>query len=163
MNGPARAAGRPNRTGHSDPPGRTAPMESCNAATVLVAEDDPEMRNLLDTVLRRGGYRVETVTNGVELLERLDTSLSEEGDPVDLVISDVRMPGLTGLEVLEAVRGRTPRIPVILITAFGDQTLHEAAWLLGAAAVLDKPFDLRDMMSRVRALAPARRTRAVAL
>lgn len=111
---------------------------------ILLAEDDDALRELLDFALTRAGYLVTCCTNGLDLMERL-----EEGDPFDLVISDLRMPALTGLEVLESQLANRQRPPVICMTAFGDLQTHEQAKRFGAAITIDKPFDLDEMIELV--------------
>lgn len=113
---------------------------------ILLAEDDAALRELLDFALTRAGYLVSCCTNGLDLLERLD-----EGDPFDLIISDLRMPALTGLEVLECQLENQQRPPFICMTAFGDQKTHAQAQHLGAAITIDKPFDLDEMIALVHA------------
>lgn len=122
-------------------------MEALNLDThphILLAEDDVELRELLLFVLARAGYRVTVCGNGLQLLETL-----ESAEDVDLVISDVRMPALTGLEVLESQIGNNRRPPFICMTAFGDAETHQSALQLGAAATIDKPFDLDRMIALV--------------
>ena len=113
---------------------------------ILLGEDDKDLRELLDFALTRAGYLVTCCTNGLDLLERL-----EEGDPFDLIISDLRMPALTGLEVLECQLDNSQRPPFICMTAFGDQQTHRLAKRLGAAETIDKPFDLDEMIELVHA------------
>lgn len=112
---------------------------------ILLAEDDGELRELLQLVLVQAGYRVTECTNGLQLLEYL-----EQPQLYDLVISDLRMPALTGLEVLETQQGQTPGPPFICMTAFGDARTHSTARTLGAVATIDKPFDLDEMIELVR-------------
>jgi CheY-like chemotaxis protein len=116
-------------------------------ARVLLAEDDEEMRSMLAEALRREGYAVVEARNGDELLARVRSSVlsTDDGAPVDLVVSDIRMPGCSGLEVLEKLRDEDWAVPVILITAFGDEETHRKARSLGATLVLDKPFDVGDL------------------
>lgn len=117
---------------------------------VLVAEDDREMRKLILRTLRKDGFSAEGVGSGSELLHRIGTSLlSSTGAPPDLIISDIRMPGFSGLEVLSGLREADWSMPVILITAFGDEETHAEARRLGAAAVFDKPFDIDDLRTAV--------------
>jgi DNA-binding NtrC family response regulator len=111
---------------------------------VMVAEDDEEMRKLLAWSLRKDGYEIIEAEDGLQLLARL-MSAHRDGVPIDLVISDVRMPGFTGLEVLERLQITGRREPVILITAFGDLRVHREADRLGAWAVIDKPFDFDQL------------------
>ena len=68
----------------------------------------------------------------------------------DLIISDIRMPGITGIEVLEGLHAHENCPPMILITAFGDKETHAQAHRLGAAAIFDKPFDIEDLLANVR-------------
>ncbi len=111
---------------------------------ILLAEDDNALLELLDFALTRAGYLVSCCTNGLDLLERL-----EEGDSFDLIISDLRMPALTGLEVLELQHDNPQRPPFICMTAFGDRQTHETARRFGATATIDKPFDLDEMLTLV--------------
>jgi len=116
---------------------------------ILLAEDDAEMRALVSGDLRRAGYGVVECADGAALLRRLNGVLGTEGLGVDLVVADVRMPGLTGLEVLERLRGADPFTPYIVVTAFGSRETRLAAARLGAIAVLDKPFEIRDLLRLV--------------
>lgn len=124
---------------------------------VLLAEDDEELRWLIASALRKDGFDVIEVENGLALLDQVGFALldSLELDSIDLIISDIRMPGWSGLEVLAGLASAGCRTPVVLMTAFGDAETHAAAKRLGAAAVLDKPFDIEDFRSVVlRTLEP---------
>jgi len=109
---------------------------------VLVAEDDTRMRQLLAAMLRRAGFEVTEAKNGAELLDCIGNLGATPTRSIDLIISDIRMPMLSGLDVLTEARWDRWDIPVILITAFGDEDTHAEARRLGAAAVFDKPFEL---------------------
>lgn len=129
---------------------------------VLIADDDDEMRTALAEMLRRAGYEVLEARNGAEVLEQVkESALCEEGGlELDAVVSDIRMPGRSGLDVLVAIRAVSPELPVVLITGFGDAETHAQARWMGATAVLDKPFDAEELRSALRTLVPApRRTR----
>ena len=115
---------------------------------LLLAEDDEEMRSLLGSTLRGDGYDIVEAADGAEMLECI-TAAESSGQTMDLVVADIRMPGLTGLQVLERIRQPDFDTPVILITAFGDRATHDKAYALGAAAILDKPFELDDLRSVV--------------
>jgi DNA-binding NtrC family response regulator len=123
------------------------------AARVLLAEDDTDLRALLAAELRRGGLDVVECANGLELVEMLDRG---EGD-FDALVTDIRMPGVTGMEVLEGLNVFGKRCPVVLITAFGDEETHARAKRMGAALVLDKPFDARKLLGEVVRLIDRRR------
>ena len=116
---------------------------------VLIAEDDNAMRGMLEAALGRAGFEVETAVNGNELLVRLEEAQTVERPP-QLIVSDICMPGLTGLDVLSRVRQRFPDLPVILITAFGDALTHRRARAMGAVDVIDKPFDLGLLCRRMQ-------------
>src|SRR5262245_59529454 len=123
---------------------------------ILLTEDDKEMRVLLASALRRAGYTVTECGDGIELLEHLGSYVlpDEEHEKVDLVISDIRMPGLTGLEILQGLSRRGDFPPFILITAFGDVETHARAEYYGALAMFDKPFDVDDLVAKVRKVVP---------
>jgi len=113
---------------------------------ILVAEDDADTREALVEALRLDGYEVIEAHNGWELLQYLATQDAQtETSQVDLVISDIRMPGKNGLDVLAGLRCANGSTPFILITGFSDLQIHAEARRLGAAAVLAKPFALEQL------------------
>ncbi len=122
----------------------SSPPSVRGAPHVLVAEDDAEMRAFLATSLRADGYRVSEVTDGVELLRATTReALGEAG--YDVIVSDVLMPGVSGLGALMQLNYEPAAPPVVLITAFGDPDVHLWAQQLGAVATFDKPFDVDDL------------------
>jgi two-component system, response regulator, stage 0 sporulation protein F len=134
--------------------GRTAwddpEPEPARPPRVLVADDQTEMRTLIRKMLVRRGYEVVEATDGPDLVRVLVEGLTaEESRAPDLIITDVRMPGFTGLEVLARLRREQWTTPVILITAFGDTQLHREALRLGATCVLNKPFDMDELKGAV--------------
>jgi CheY-like chemotaxis protein len=126
---------------------------------VLLADDDAEMRRILAKALSDEGYLVVEATNGADLLAKLDFAFCDDNAiaTVDVIVTDVRMPGVTGFEVLEGLRQVDWATPVILISAFADDQLVRDARLFGVTAVLPKPFALRDLLDAVSSAAPARR------
>ncbi len=128
---------------------------SNHSACILLAEDDTELRSLLSLVLGQDGHRVHEARDGRELLHRLQADA--DARTFDLVISDIRMPGYTGIEVLAAVRGLPWHTPVILITGFGDTATHELALQMGANLVFDKPFDVDDLRAAVGGILESQR------
>jgi len=127
--------------------------ERANQYRILLAEDDYEMRTLLAVSLRRSGYDVIECSDGIGLLTHLETFFLPDGferEAVDLIISDIRMPGITGMEVLEGKPKYRDFPPMIVITAFGDAETHEMAYRCGAAAVFDKPFDVDLLLEKVK-------------
>ena len=123
---------------------------------VIVAEDDPDIRRLVAVALRGFGYEIIEVRSGAELLEALgDALLSEgrEGRP-DIIISDIRMPGLTGMEILAGLRQAEWPTVIVLMTAYADRHTREEAARLGADAFFEKPFDIDDLMTAVVNMTP---------
>ena len=118
------------------------------AARVAVAEDNPDMRRLVADALRRDGYSVVELEDGARLQIEV-AQLSSEA--VDLIVSDVRMPLVTGLEILRDLRKLGSKTPFVLMTAFGDEATRREAVQLGAI-VFSKPFKLDELRSVVRAL-----------
>ena len=128
-----------------------------NPYHILLAEDDKDMLALLALSLRKAGYRVTACRDGVGLLTHLEPFLLPNGvgdKDVGLIISDIRMPGFTGMEVLEGAPKNEGFPPMILITAFGDEETHALAEEFGAAAMFDKPFDVDDLLAKVHELLP---------
>jgi DNA-binding response OmpR family regulator len=126
---------------------------------VLLAEDDCDVRRLVATTLRLDGYSVIEARDGAELLEHVGSALlfgttGGDLDPVELVISDIRMPGYSGLDVLAGLRRAEVYVPVILVTAFGDAGSRREAERLGIDAFLQKPFEIEELLGVVRGLAP---------
>ena len=120
-------------------------LEEDRPARILLAEDDDEMRKLLEVELRADGYVVFAVSDGTEMLEALSDMSGLPFAVPDIIVMDVRMPGCSGVHILAALRAAQWLTPVILITAFGDARLHEEATRLGAAVIFNKPFDLDDL------------------
>jgi CheY-like chemotaxis protein len=116
---------------------------------ILVIEDDEEMRALLKDMIEEEGYRTASVNNGSEAFRKLAK------ESFDLIITDVRMPGLTGLDILPGIKRLQPEAPIIVITAFGSEEVQRKAFERGANAYLEKPIHfhklrtlIHDMFSR---------------
>jgi CheY-like chemotaxis protein len=122
-------------------------------AQVLLADDDPEMREVIAAPLREDGYTVVEAGDGIELIravQRFEASLL----PVGVIVTDVRMPGFSGLEMLEYLQYAGIGVPAILITGFGDARTRAQARSLGADMVLDKPFDVDALRAAVARIVP---------
>jgi CheY-like chemotaxis protein len=116
-------------------------------AQVVVAEDDTELRHMLAALLCADGYEVVEVINGEELLEYIESIRHQHGPSAEpaLIISDVCMPALDGLEVLKQLRRARVGTPVVLMTAFANPSVVEQADQLGAVTLLSKPFEIDDL------------------
>lgn len=118
---------------------------------VLVAEDDPEMRSLIVQELQQSGFDVVSAADGLDALNSFRHALAgEPSSAFDVVVADLRMPGLTGMDLLAALQRTYSAPPFILITAFGSVETHAEALRLGAWTVLDKPFCLDQLQAAIR-------------
>jgi CheY-like chemotaxis protein len=129
----------------------TAPRGPGNSskrrARILIAEDDWAFRDMLLFAFEDEGCEVVAVGDGASLLNVLGSSMLPRSPvkPFDLVVSDIRMPGWSGLTALEKLSRSPTMPPVVVITAFGSEEVHQRALRAGAVAVLDKPFDIPDL------------------
>jgi len=101
---------------------------------VLVVDDDPAVRKSIDRVLSRKGYAVITAENGEEAMRKLNE------EKYDLVYTDIRMPGMSGLEVAEQVKARKPWTPVVIITGYGTDAAEARAKAAGVSSFVHKPL-----------------------
>ena len=109
---------------------------------ILVVDDEPDVENLFRQQFRcdipSGRFIMEFATSAQEALERAKTI----ADPLlILILSDINMPGMSGLEMLPRVKAARPNVPVIMITAYGDEATKNKAAELGASGLLTKPID----------------------
>jgi two-component system response regulator MprA len=121
-------------------------------ARILVVDDEPAVRESLTNSLVFEGYEVDTAADGIEALDRLGPPGAETGRRPDLVVLDVLMPRLDGLTACRRLRARGDTVPVLMLTArdmVGDRVTGLDA---GADDYLVKPFDLDELLARVRAL-----------
>ncbi|WP_137126106.1 response regulator transcription factor [Roseomonas sp. HF4] len=116
-------------------------------AHVLVVEDDGEMRNLVARLLRESGFRVSAARDGREMWDLLDSPAG----PPELILLDVMLPGPSGLDLLRRLRERS-RVPVLMLTARGEEMDRVLGLELGADDYVSKPFAPRELVARVRAL-----------
>lgn len=114
-----------------------------NEPTVLIIDDNREMAANLQEILEDEGVRVVVAQDGYEALSKLGA------DGFDLVITDIRMPGMSGIDVLKAVHERWPTLPVIVMTAYSADSILEEAYTAGALDVLAKPIDIEHVIGLV--------------
>ncbi|HNP70151.1 MAG TPA: response regulator [Kouleothrix sp.] len=115
-----------------------------SAPSVLIVEDDAATRRLYKFMLTNGGYPVIEAEDGVAALEQLAKH------PCELVITDMNMPRMDGMELIQAIRRDYSDVYVILITAFGTPDTEKQARRIGANDYLAKPFDFEELERRVR-------------
>lgn len=113
---------------------------------VLVVEDDIKLRSLFCTVLNRSGYLAVPAADGKEALELLDSEY------IDLIISDVMMPGMDGYELIRTLRGNGYSLPILIITAKERFEDKQEGFLAGTDDYMVKPIDVNEMILRVGAL-----------
>jgi two-component system OmpR family response regulator len=112
---------------------------------ILVVEDDAGMRTLLVRVLRDAGYEPVSARGGREMLEALATG------PFDLILLDVMLPGKSGLDLCRDLR-RTSNVPIIMVSAHGDEIDRVLGLEMGADDYVAKPFGAKELLARVRAV-----------
>lgn len=124
---------------------------------VLVADDDAEMRRVVSDTLRKDGYEIVEEPDGGRLLVRVAAlyAFGKTADPVDLIVTDIRMPVCTGLDILKGIRDAHWQTPVVLMTAFADEDVSRRAKQLGAL-LFNKPFQMKDLRTAVSQLLEAR-------
>ncbi|MBK8939059.1 MAG: response regulator transcription factor [Polyangiaceae bacterium] len=127
--------------------------ERARQESVLVVEDDPTLRLGLTKTLRSAGYRVETAKTGTEGLERAGA------EAFDLVLLDVMLPEKNGFEVCEELRERDLDLPIIMLTAKGEEEDKVRGLKLGADDYVTKPFGVSELLARVDAALRRRRKR----
>lgn len=103
---------------------------------ILVVDDQPGVRRLVEEVFRQVGYRVASAANGRDALALV------EAESPDLAVLDVKMPIMDGIATLRALRTRLPRLPVLMMTAVGEGEMVAQAQALGAIQTITKPFDV---------------------
>ena len=121
------------------------------APHVLIVDDEDGFRFGAVVALRRAGYRVSEAGNGGEALEMV-LSARDAGDPVRLVVTDVRMPVMSGIELIDALRKRGVDAALCAITCFGDQALVSELVGKGCPDYLEKPFSPVELLDRIRSI-----------
>jgi len=116
---------------------------------ILIADDEPVVLKLLEQYLSSEGYAITTVTNGTEALDKLFDN------KYDLIISDIMMPNLSGLVLLNLVRDLPIKVPIIFISSLDGGDIIKKSMKLGLDAFLQKPIDLKELSLKVKRLLPS--------
>jgi len=126
---------------------------------VLVVDDEPDVEALFRQQFRRevrqGLYLLDFALSGEAALEKLDGNVGEQ---IILLVSDINMPGMSGLDLLPAVKARRPELPVFMISAYGDADRIKTALDRGASKFLTKPVDFPQLKQDVSAVVADART-----
>lgn len=128
------------------------PLAPGEPARVLIVDDEPRLRQVLARLMSRDGFECRDAADGAQALAVL-----EEGGTMPLVLSDLRMPGMDGIELLKRIRERWPDTAVVMITAVADVEVAVSCLALGAMDYLTKPFHLEEVRARVRQALEKRR------
>ncbi len=115
---------------------------------ILVAEDEEYVRLSLSIILRKSGYRVTVAENGRKALEKV-IKLRKTAQPLDLLITDIQMPSLSGLELIDELEKQGITLPVLAITGYGDKTLVVELMRRGCVDYIDKPFEPQELLDRL--------------
>jgi len=119
--------------------------------SILLLDDDIELLNALGKFLRKRGYNVTATawpTDAVEII-------GKAGKNFDIVITDLRMPAISGFTLIRALRESHPEISVIMLSAFANRTIQQAALDFGAIACLEKPVDTQMLLNVIRNVGPS--------
>ncbi len=123
---------------------------------ILLADDDPDILKLCACALRGFGFEITEACDGSDLLSEVFVEPFVDGvrRPPDIIVTDVRMPGFTGLEILAALRHANLSTAVVLMTAYPDLQTRMLASELGADAFFAKPFDVHELVTAIVNLTP---------
>ena len=114
--------------------------------TILIAEDDSVIRELLTVMLKTAGYDLLTATDGVEAVE----AFKNHGKEVHLVITDIGMPRMNGIEAIMVIRGISPSVPIIILSIWEDENYKKIAKQAQVREYMKKPFDVDELIQKVR-------------
>src|SRR4030042_4829587 len=123
--------------------------------SILIVDDDESLLDILKTALSSEGYRCETATNlesAIELIDKIS---------FDIMITDIRMPGIEGFELTEKAKIIRPDIAVVIMTAFIDEFSYDRAIEVGASDFIKKPFTLKELIARIQHVKVQKRIRSM--
>lgn len=120
------------------------PSEQCKC--ILIVDDDQEIRELLESYLKKNGYAVQALEDGSRLLQQLQSE-----PPIDLIVLDLMMPGDDGFSLCRQVRVES-QVPIIMLTASAEDTDRIVGLEMGADDYIAKPFNPRELLARIKAV-----------
>lgn len=118
---------------------------------ILVVDDDTGTLNALKAYLASAGHEAVVAKDGYQALSAIRTS-TDRAESIDLLVTDLKMPGMDGLELIRAARNERPGLPIILMTAYGDDSVRREITGLGSCRYLDKPFSPETLLTEIEAL-----------
>lgn len=134
----------PRHTGQTQEPSKPGPTQGGRGRHVLVVEDDPHVRQLLCQALRESGFPCRSAANANQGLKVLRSA-----HPVDLLVSDVGLPGMNGRQLAEIARSLRPRLPVLFITGYAETAMSREGFLATGMHLICKPFELKALQAQV--------------
>src|SRR5512139_1498215 len=129
-------------------------MATEESSKILVVDDSPQISKALNDLLSASGYSVRTAPSGERALQILESAT------FDLIITDLKMTGMTGIDLAKQVLQKVPGLPVVILTGFGDMDSVINALRLGVADYLKKPFSMDEVLSVVQRELAKSQTRA---
>ena len=127
-----------------------------NSSTIYIVDDDDAVRDSLRFLLETNGYQVQTFASGEEFLEKYDPKI------VSILITDVRMPGMSGLQLQEELNARKATVPIVFITGHGSVPMVVSTMKKGAVDFIEKPFNLSEIQEVIGRLTHEAQARASA-
>jgi DNA-binding response OmpR family regulator len=116
---------------------------------ILIVEDDEEMRSLLKEFLEEEGFETECASNGSDALREIVKK------PFDLIVTDIEMPGLTGLDILPEMKKLRPEVSIIVMTSFANEEVHRRSLEKGASGYLEKPIHIKKLKALIHEMLSA--------
>jgi DNA-binding response OmpR family regulator len=133
---------------------------------ILIVDDDDDIRALIGVTLRADGYDVTEARDGREAVDALSAVLLSDGDeqpPPDMIITDVRLPGVSGMSLLAGIRAEQWNTSIIIMSAYDPDAVRREARYLGADAVFAKPFEIDELRTAVATLMARKRSGTFAI
>ena len=134
----------PRHIGQARAPSKPVPVQGSRGRHVLVVEDDPHVRQLLCQALRESGFPCRSAANATQGLQVLRSA-----QPVDLLVSDIGLPGMNGRQMAEIARSLHPHLPVLFITGYAETAMAREGFLGTGMHLICKPFDLKELQTQV--------------
>ena len=116
---------------------------------ILIVDDEQGMLNALRFGLTSFGYQIRTVTNGREALNIIESAI-HAGERIELLLTDLQMPGMNGIELIHSARKLDPTLPAILMTAFGENGIKKKTIKLGRCDYIEKPFNPEAILGKIK-------------
>jgi len=124
--------------------------EKSSTAQILIIEDDEEMRSLLKELLEDEGFETQCASNGADALREIVKK------PFDLIVTDIEMPGLTGLDILPEMKRLRPEASIIVMTSFASEEVYRRSLEKGAGGYLEKPIHIEKLKALIHEMLSAK-------